>query len=504
MSPNKNRIRFALIISVLASVSLLAAVWFATYPNRAELLSLVQVLGNMHPLLLHLPIGVFIYVFFAELVNLGLAAARSTRRIGDLTVAVSFGTLSAFAAAALGLLLYLQGGYEGEPVTLHLRWGIAFAISSSVVWVLALNPSARALYRLALFVCVVLMALAGHYGGLITHGDPLGPWRQQVESANDTAPQAELLLFEDVITSILQDKCYRCHATDSKQMGGLALDSYQALLAGGKRGNTLVPGSLEDSLLSLYIHLPQDHDQHMPPKGKPQLALEEIKVIDHWIAADAPQSLPVADADLPPALRDWVVSDRSEEPLTSTESKQAENDVSGGDEISKDAKENGVADLAAKIQAVEDALVNSITRYNPQGDALAFTAVNAQAQFDDASLKHLEPVFAFLVDVDLSKTKVTSRGVQKLLANTPRLQRLNLSSTQIDETALTSVPASLEKLILYGTQITEAAIDVLSKHSQLKSVFLGNTSLSSTSITQIQDALPLTEVVGNLGPVQKD
>jgi hypothetical protein len=503
MLPNQNRIRFALIISVLASLSLLAAAWGATCLNSAELLSLLQVLGNMHPLLLHLPIGVFIYIFFAEGVNLGLATVGSTRRIGGLTPAVSFGTLSAFAAAALGLLLYMQGGYAAELATLHLRWGIAFAISTSVVWVLSLDPSARALYRLVLFVCVVLMALAGHYGALITHGDPLAPWRQQVASANDSAPQAELRLYEDVITSILQDKCYRCHASDSKQKGGLAVDSYPALLAGGKQGDTLVPGSLEDSLLSLYIHLPADHDQHMPPQGQAQLAPEEIKLIDHWIAADAQQSLPVAEAALPLALRDWVLSDRSEEPRTSTESKQDANDTTGGDELSKDAK-NGVDDLAEKIQAVEDALVNSITRYNPQGDALAFTAVNAQAHFDDGALKHLEPVFVFLVDVDLSKTKVTSRGVQKLLANTPRLQRLNLSSTQIDETALTTVPASLESLVLYGTQITKAAIDVLSQHSQLKSLFLGNTSLSSISITQIQAALPQTEVVGNLGPAPKD
>ncbi|HSG33900.1 MAG TPA: c-type cytochrome domain-containing protein, partial [Sphingomonadaceae bacterium] len=55
--------------------------------------------------------------------------------------------------------------------------------------------------------------------------------------------------FETRVRPLLAAKCYSCH-TDAK-MGGLRLDSREAVLAGGARGPAVVPG---DAAASLLIH----------------------------------------------------------------------------------------------------------------------------------------------------------------------------------------------------------------------------------------------------------
>ena len=53
--------------------------------------------------------------------------------------------------------------------------------------------------------------------------------------------------FETKIRPILADNCYSCHT--SSQLGGLRLDSREAMLKGGTRGPALAPGDPQKSLL---------------------------------------------------------------------------------------------------------------------------------------------------------------------------------------------------------------------------------------------------------------
>ena len=54
-------------------------------------------------------------------------------------------------------------------------------------------------------------------------------------------------VFEMRIRPILAKNCFACHASNA--MGGLAVDSRQALLKGGKSGPAIVPGKPDESLL---------------------------------------------------------------------------------------------------------------------------------------------------------------------------------------------------------------------------------------------------------------
>ncbi len=88
--------------------------------------------------------------------------------------------------------------------------------------------------------------------------------------------------FETKIRPVLASNCYSCH-TDS-QLGGLRLDSLEAMLKGGSRGPALAPGNPKGSLLITAI-LQTDPSLKMPLGGK--LTEAEIKDLTAWVAAGA-------------------------------------------------------------------------------------------------------------------------------------------------------------------------------------------------------------------------
>src|SRR5438876_12133852 len=77
-------------------------------------------------------------------------------------------------------------------------------------------------------------------------------------------PQNKEDFFETKVRPILALECFACH-TDS-QLGGLRLDSREAMLRGGKSGPAIVPGDPEKSLLVLAIR--QTGTLKMPQGGK--------------------------------------------------------------------------------------------------------------------------------------------------------------------------------------------------------------------------------------------
>src|SRR5580658_4732518 len=71
--------------------------------------------------------------------------------------------------------------------------------------------------------------------------------------------------FELKIRPLLATNCYSCH-TDSA-LGGLRLDSREAMLKGGSRGPSLVPGDPDKSVLIQAVRQ-TDPKLKMPMGGK--------------------------------------------------------------------------------------------------------------------------------------------------------------------------------------------------------------------------------------------
>lgn len=105
--------------------------------------------------------------------------------------------------------------------------------------------------------------------------------------ASDTAADADaraaerIAQFEREVRPVLAGQCIQCHG-ESKQEGGLRLDSLDGFLQGGDSGPAIVPGKPDESILVDAIHY---RGSEMPPTGK--LANKQILHIERWIANGA-------------------------------------------------------------------------------------------------------------------------------------------------------------------------------------------------------------------------
>ena len=88
--------------------------------------------------------------------------------------------------------------------------------------------------------------------------------------------------FENTIRPILANNCYSCHA--ASQLGGLRLDSLEAMTKGGSHGPAIVPGKPDESLLITAVRQ-TDPNLKMPMGGK--LKDSEIASLEAWVKAGA-------------------------------------------------------------------------------------------------------------------------------------------------------------------------------------------------------------------------
>src|SRR5260221_9604986 len=88
--------------------------------------------------------------------------------------------------------------------------------------------------------------------------------------------------FESRVRPVLAANCYDCHTDE--HMGGLRLDSREALLKGGASGPAIVPGDPEKSLLIEAVR--QTGRLKMPKGGV--LRPDEVATLADWIRAGAP------------------------------------------------------------------------------------------------------------------------------------------------------------------------------------------------------------------------
>jgi uncharacterized membrane protein len=256
-----------------------------------------QLLGRLHPLLVHFPVSLLCVALLLEVV----AWKRKSRdlKVG-IRALVLLGAFSAVPTALFGWLLATQEDYGGSSLEVHQWTGLATMVLS-IGTALALLNSYQRWYRALLTLTVMGVMVAGHYGSSLTHGDTylteVLPWGKASNSAAPTGTftfastnqplstqQIEELNLE--LRTILAHNCYNCHG-EAKSKGDLRLDKKEFVFQGGKGGVVLVPGQPEESELYRRITLPHTDKKAMPAKGK-RLTENEIALINFWIKQGAP------------------------------------------------------------------------------------------------------------------------------------------------------------------------------------------------------------------------
>ena len=93
-------------------------------------------------------------------------------------------------------------------------------------------------------------------------------------AATDKAEQ-----FELKIRPILANRCYGCHS--SAPLGGLAVNTRNGLLKGGKSGPAVVPGNPEESLLIQSVN--HTAEKLKMPMGQGKMPDSEIALLTAWV-----------------------------------------------------------------------------------------------------------------------------------------------------------------------------------------------------------------------------
>lgn len=92
------------------------------------------------------------------------------------------------------------------------------------------------------------------------------------------------------VAPLFQEHCVDCHAADDPD-GELNMESFEALMKGGKAGKAITPGNAQDSLLVKFLEGRSGKtgkNQFMPPGKRDHLKPDEIALIRQWIDGGAP------------------------------------------------------------------------------------------------------------------------------------------------------------------------------------------------------------------------
>ncbi|MFZ9936999.1 MAG: c-type cytochrome domain-containing protein [Luteolibacter sp.] len=492
--------RILLSLAVLAVIAALGALpTLIGPPSENGLLDLAKFTGRFHPVVLHLPIGILIWVLVHEcLVAFGLRQGSSRTAMG-----LAAGT--ALIASLLGTLLYYSmPEYDAELAQRHMDRGIAFTCLALAAWLVKIWVDAAAgrgafIYRGLLLGSAGVMTVASHDGASLTHGStylteyapaPLRKLLGMPEKSSAAPEPGDLEMqpvYQAVIAPIFEAKCYQCHNAD-RQRGKYRMDGYELLLAGGNDGAAITPGDSAASNLVKRIELPEEDELHMPPEGKKDLAAHEVTLIKWWIdqgaSADAPLNSLTADDEVLAALA--MVSDAA--PAV----------AKGGAPVKPDASAMNDA-IKAAFERLREEFPAALNYESQSSSGLTFTAAGLRASFGDADLAKLEPVLPAIVSMDLAATSLTDDGA-KLLAKATALKSLRLSETAVTEASLDTLVklTELESLNLYGTQIGSPAVLKLGSLQKLKKLYLWRTQVDAAGVLQLQEKLPGCEIVMGL------
>ena len=496
---------WAITLASLASAAGLAAMPFLAGPpgDGSDLPDTIRFIGRFHPVLLHLPIGVFAMILIQET---GSMLFRGGRPAQNPTVfPMFFGAASAILAVVAGFLLYQGGGYEGnELAERHLWGGLGFAVAAIITfivktWTVASSGS-PAFFRFLLFGSVGVMGFASHDGASMTHGsDYLTKYApdsirkilglEPKPEAVPAKPLEQQLVYADIVAPILESRCVQCHK-EGNSKGRFRMDTYEFLVKGGKEGPGIEPGSAEDSNIFYRIELPMDDEEHMPPEGKPQLAAHEIEIIRWWLDQDGTADKTVGDLEMTEPVKLALAELSSSAKVALDDSQEAAGHT---------AAKGPDSALAATVAEISKTFPGALSFESQQSSNLTFTAVSMRGVFDDEAFQKLVPVLPNIVTMDLTATKITDRSVATL-ASAENLRMIRLAETEISDASIDSLVklGTLESVNLYGTKISDAAALKLAELPNLKRLYLWQTSVTPETITGLKAKLPNCEIITGL------
>jgi uncharacterized membrane protein len=449
---------------------------------------ITQFLGRLHPMLVHLPIGILFLAFIFEC----LSRFRRYKKLRSaIQPALLLGVLSAIASAITGWYLSQEGGYDNELLDRHKSLGIATTVFVAIVYVLRRSSGKffqdksrkNAFYFFLFIPLIILVSITGHFGGSMTHGeDYLLVLTEGSDLPADPSIKLQGIMdvnnatfYTDIIQPIFESRCYSCHSS-RKQKGELRLDGVEYIKQGGEHGQLFETAVPDSSLLFARLMLPLEHEDHMPPNEKPQPSSSEIALIQSWIKEGADFDVKVSACKESEKITSYFTSLVAQS--------QMETLIPDADVKAPDEKTLAELDRRGIIALPVGA----------ESNYLAVSFVNKRsATVDD--LSYLSELKEQIIWLNLARTAVSDSALN-VIANLSALRRINLEYTSVTDKGLHSLTrlANLQYLNLVGTKITDKGLAEVSLFKDLRKVYVYQTAVSDDAIRNLEAALPEVEI----------
>jgi len=401
--------------------------------------------------------------------------------------------LFTLAAIMAGYLLFISDTYTGDLAKNHFYGALITGggITLSFIlyeWMSTKGRPPGLIFFLFLGLTNFSLAYTSHMGGSLTHGsdylsEPLASlFPPKMEQKN---PE-DMLLYDDIVATVLETKCVNCH-NENKSKGDLLLDSHKALLAEGKSGQkAVVPGSPEGSELMVRIQLPEEHDDRMPPEGKPGLTENELAVLTFWIEKGASQEIKQGE------IEDDVILTKLEEMMPDIQQAQF-----------KILEEKAAFEAAQKeLESIASNLGVSVAPDRQMNEKYFEMKMKfPPPPFGTEELQAFSPYFPYFSRISLASTNVSDDDLF-YLAKMSQLRELVLQKTAISGEGLPYLKdlPYLEVLNLSFTPMEDAHLLHLLEFKSLKKVYLFGTPVKKEIVAAFQKHKPEIAIILEEGP----
>ncbi|MEZ5044357.1 MAG: chitobiase/beta-hexosaminidase C-terminal domain-containing protein [Saprospiraceae bacterium] len=427
----------------------------------------LQPIGRMHPLLLHLPIGILSLLILLPLLKKEIPELAYQQTRGFV---IDLGLILSVLTTIMGLFLAQEDGYATDNVSTHKWLAVAFCGSIYALHLLQQHwPQKVVLSNATLGLSFLLMIGTGHVGGEITHGEDfvLSPIR-----ANEPAPLDESSLFAAVIKPVLKDKCLNCH-NENKAKGDLVMTTSVGLLKGGKSGVLWDLNQPDSSLILQRLHLPISLKKHMPPKGKPQLNQQEIDLLTAWIKEGADMEKKMDAFPTESQFQQLAQPFLAKEMIAATEEPR---------HTFPPASEATLEKLNGPLRSVYAESLNS--------PALS-AKISVRKYYQPRLLEELLAVKDQLIYLNLTDLPIKDEEIGTI-SRFVRLEKLILNGTDIKGNTLDQLKSceKLTSLALSSTAVGPQLQSALDQLSSLKELFVWNTQIDSLVIKEWTERYP--------------
>ncbi len=429
-------------------------------------MNLIELIGHFHPVLVHLPIGIFVMVIVMD----GLTRFEKFSYLStSIRLILGIGILSAMFSLITGYALSLEVSNNQALVDNH-QWTAIGTTALFVVYFFVRQKlmAKRLAHTYTLTLLLFMLAWTGHQGGSLTHGEGfltegILETKTITEASLDIKDINQAVVYKDLIQYTLNQKCVQCHGAE-KQKGKLRLDDVSWIKAGGKNGNLINTSNPAEGELIKRILLDDIDEHHMPPKEKTQLTAAELAIFQWWLNAGASFDKSVAalapDAKVIKALTSFKEENQS---LVKTNIKTRE-PIDPIDEQTKKRLEK--MGWVISVIASDDQHIR-LTGYNLE--ASSQEALTAAAEISE-----------HVVELKLSFTPSKDNDLSSL-SKFSNLEKLWLDHTGISDNTLKQLMSLkyLEYLNIIGTNATAAGIKNLMKLPKLKKVYAQGTKITT-------------------------